>query len=212
MYCLQLFARDSVSSTQCQLDTGNDQQNYARPTIQCISNYSNSTSTIEKTTQFMGHHFIILHYSISSMSGWYFHDLSHMSVLPGNDWKWHIFPKKYLVDQHCPTFSWLKRRIFHVTISSWANETRPTGALPSNSTGIPWAPQLPEICFELGFPLELQMKLSGGSGLQRMSEDDPKWRFAKVAYYENINQTLSKIKNHQQKIIYIYNCKYNYNI
>jgi len=48
MYCLQLFARDFVSYTQCQLDTGNDQQNYARPTIQCISNYSNSTSTIEK--------------------------------------------------------------------------------------------------------------------------------------------------------------------
>jgi hypothetical protein len=29
--------------------------------------------------------------------------------------------KKNLVDQHCPTFSWLKRRIFHVTISSWAH-------------------------------------------------------------------------------------------
>ena len=113
-----LFARDSVSYTQCQLDTGNDQQNYARPTIQCISNYSNSTSTIEKNNTIHGpslHH-----------SSW-FHQQHVRVIFPwsfphvGLTWKWHIFPKKNLVDQHCPTFSWLKRRIFHVTISSWAH-------------------------------------------------------------------------------------------
>ena len=140
MYCLQLFARDSVSYTECQLDTGNDQQNYARPTIQCISNYSNSTSTIEKTTQFMGHHFIILHDSINSMSGWYFHDLSHMSVLPENDIYfpkksgWSALPNVFMVEKaHFPCYN-----ILLGSFSTWPSGTgSPPVAAPQIPLGSP---------------------------------------------------------------------------
>lgn len=143
MYCLQLFARDSVSYTQCQLDTGNDQQNYARPTIQCISNYSNSTSTIEKNNTIHGpslHH-----------SSW-FHQQHVRVIFPwsfphvGLTWKWHIFPKKIWLISIAQRFhgwkgafsmlQYLLGLIFDLTF----RHRVPARGCPSNSTGIPWAP------------------------------------------------------------------------
>ena len=133
MYCLQLFARDFVSYTQCQLDTGNDQQNYARPTIQCISNYSSSTSTIEKNNTIHGpslHH-----------SSW-FHQQHVRVIFPwsfphvGLTWKWHIFPKiksgwsalpnVFMVEKaHFPCYN-----IFLGSFSTW----------PSGTGSRPWLP------------------------------------------------------------------------